>query len=479
MKHFFSPTLSCLTRWARRWLTGRGATWRVALLLWLSHVPYLWLYYPGCWGFPDTESSVNHYFGYADFTTWLCGGTAAHPLCNHHPIVYTYLYGGLMQLGARAGSVEAAVAAFLAVQAAVQAVLLAVGVVWMTRRLRTRATVVAVYALLPVFGMWSTLLLKDSVFALCTTALVLCLWRWARRMEGADTRRPWRLTVLTCGVLAAFMLSKNQCVYLVCLTALALPLLYGRRALLPAGVCVVWVAVYALFVGALPRMGVATSGPQEMLGTAFQQTARYVRYYPDEVRPEERAAIAAVLPYDSLAVLYDATNQDAVKFCYRRSATAAERRAYLRVWAAMGLRRPTCYAQSVWLGCRGYFVPTGRYTLFYPTHTYEAEHAALFPRRALWPSAPCGMAAWAGVPVVGWVVDMGFLIPLFVVCYVWAMWRRQRAVVLSFVPCALSVLVLVVSPVDGSFRYVMPIVWHLPLLCGAVCEARNRAQGRA
>ena len=64
---------------------------------------------------------------------------------------------------------------------------------------------------------------------------------------------------------------------------------------------------------------------------------------------------------------------------------------------------------------------------------------------------------------------MGFLIPLFVVCYVWAMWRRQRAVVLSFVPCALSVLVLVVSPVDGSFRYVMPIVWHLPLLCGAVC----------
>ena len=126
MKHFFSPTLSCLTRWARRWLTGRGATWRVALLLWLSHVPYLWLYYPGCWGFPDTESSVNHYFGYADFTTWLCGGTAAHPLCNHHPIVYTYLYGGLMQLGAWAGSVEAAVAAFLAVQAAVQAVLLAV-----------------------------------------------------------------------------------------------------------------------------------------------------------------------------------------------------------------------------------------------------------------------------------------------------------------------------------------------------------------
>ena len=120
MKHLFSPTLSCLTRWARRWLTGRGATWRVALLLWLSHVPYLWLYYPGCWGFPDTESSVNHYFGYADFTTWLCGGTAAHPLCNHHPIVYTYLYGGLMQLGAWAGSVEAAVAAFLAVQAAVQ-----------------------------------------------------------------------------------------------------------------------------------------------------------------------------------------------------------------------------------------------------------------------------------------------------------------------------------------------------------------------
>ena len=74
---------------------------------------------------------------------------------------------------------------------------------------------------------------------------------------------------------------------------------------------------FALFLHLLPTWGVALSGRQEKLGTLFQQTARFVRDYPEEVTDVERKTIDAVLPFDSLASAYQPALQDAVKFMYR------------------------------------------------------------------------------------------------------------------------------------------------------------------
>lgn len=52
---------------------------------------------------------------------------------------------------------------------------------------------------------------------------------------------------------------------------------------------------------------------------------------------------------------------------------------------------------------------------------------------------------------------------------VWA--SKQRIAVLALFPCLISVAVLVVSPANSIFRYVMPIVWHIPL---ALTFAVNR-----
>lgn len=67
------------------WLSGSHAVLRTTLFLWLCRLPFLVLYFPGSFAFPDTEGSVQHYFGYADLTTVLCGADPAHPLDNHHP----------------------------------------------------------------------------------------------------------------------------------------------------------------------------------------------------------------------------------------------------------------------------------------------------------------------------------------------------------------------------------------------------------
>ena len=55
-------------------------------------------------------------------------------------------------------------------------------------------------------------------------------------------------------------------------------------------------------------------GKQEILGTLFQQTAKYVIDHGEEVTKEEREAINVILDYDTLADRYSIFVQDPVKF---------------------------------------------------------------------------------------------------------------------------------------------------------------------
>lgn len=83
------------------------------------------------------------------------------------------------------------------------------------------------------------------------------------------------------------------------------------------------------------------------------------------------------------------------------------------------------------------------------------------------------MAQIIKIPIVGWPFDMGFLMPCFVLVMFYLMWRRQRIAVLALFPCLVSVAVLVISPANGIFRYVMPIVWHIPLALAFAMSKRR------
>ena len=446
--------------------------WTTVFLL-TTRMPFMLLYYPGCFAFPDTESCINHYYGLQDTISRLCGSDCARPLDNHHPIIYTFLYGWTIDLGNLIGSQNVAVFLFLLLQATLHSWPLAQIIVW-ARRHGAPRWLLPCYMLFPVFGMWSTLFLKDSFFSLCTSALTLCLLHWGEKLEeGTGQRTSLPLAIATFCSLCFFKLSKNQCVYIAVLLLIALPWLYGRKCRRLATVTAASIAVFSIFSINLPRMGVAQSGRQETIGTMLQQTACYARCHPKEISAEERAAIDAVIPFDSLAVCYRAEIQDPVKYRYRRLCSGKERARYYKVWAKMGLRHPECYAKAVWGCCSAYFYPSGKYPLFYPAHQWEATYPELFRLEPLLEKVPCGMAQIIKIPIVGWPFDMGFLMPCFVLVMFYLMWRRQRIAVLALFPCLVSVAVLVISPANGIFRYVMPIVWHIPLALAFAMSKRR------
>jgi hypothetical protein len=124
-----------------------------------------------------------------------------------------------------------------------------------------------------------------------------------------------------------------------------------------AVICVVVMCLVMPYI-VFPLLNVVPGGKQEALGTLFQQTARYVYDYPNDVTPEERAAIEAVIDYDELATSYEWDFQDSVKYRYNLDATLGDLAQYALVYGEMGLRHPDSYFGAVACLAGFYLAPT-------------------------------------------------------------------------------------------------------------------------
>ena len=102
------------------------------------------------------------------------------------------------------------------------------------------------------------------------------------------------------------VLTKKTGIYIVIPTMVVYAVVYRRvwwRSLVPAALSV------ALMWGVMPNvvfpaLDVVPGGRQEMLGTLFQQTARYVALHGVEMSASERRAIDDVLVVDTLNECY-------------------------------------------------------------------------------------------------------------------------------------------------------------------------------
>lgn len=84
----------------------------------------------------------------------------------------------------------------------------------------------------------------------------------------------------------------------------------------------------------------------EMLSIPFQQTARYVKEYPDEVSTKEKNAIENVLAYDKLSELYTPHVSDKVKRTHPLEVSDEEYKKYFEVWWSMLKKHPRIYLES-------------------------------------------------------------------------------------------------------------------------------------
>lgn len=442
----------------------------LVLLCWL---PYYLLFYPGM-GNPDTGMQIAWALHYpTDWLQYSAVRGAEIFATNHHPYFLTVLFGLFAKLGLALGDIRHGVALYCFLQLALTAAVMT-GVWFYLRRIGLRRAVVKAgvifTALFPLYPLYAICMLKDPAFSLACLVLTVLLFELVRTGGGALEQKRFCAALFFTALLV--MLTKNQGVYLAAAAAV-LALLFCRNRVRTAVSLVLPVLLFQ-FVWLqvlLPAWHVAPGGRQEAIGWMFQQTARYVTTFPQEVTEEEQAAIDGVLDYSALPEVYNPTIADPVKFTFRQDCTDEALSAYYRVWLQMFRRHPGIYVEALLHNVYGSFYVEHGSSLTYTG--FDNREIASYPELCIYPTPrvermqalmPGIMEFFQRLPGVGLLFSVGFYPWLVLLVFLDAMRKRQFSLLLPQSLSILSVGVLLLSPANGSFRYAMPFLYMLPFL---------------
>lgn len=442
----------------RRLLRKQYPAWSYALVILVCWLPYLFVVWPG---------TVSN-----DSITQLFEIYGVKALSNGNPLFQT----GLIALFAGIGqgifqSADAAVAMYVLVQGLLMAWLLGYSVCLMAKSGAPGWLVLfglLFFALVPVFPLFAWCIGKDTNFAMAVLWLMLIVWRIVSNNKAA------KLDVFALGfssVLCVLLRNAGVALVLVTLGALLGWSLYRRNQLWQGTLYAITSVLAALFImqaAILPWLSAGKSPETELLSAPLQQVARVVT---NETLPESfYADIDAVLPVDALQSAYNGELSDPVKDLWRSSATDAQKRTFFKAWFRLGLQQPTTYFSAFFHNSYGYVMP-GYVSAIKPTFLLGREGnttplAGRFdytvnPRaenmdaalKRLLTYAPFRILAAPGL--YGWIVLFAFTVVLM---------TRNWRMLLCMLPALLTLLGCLFSPVNGYFRYAMPVYFSAPLL---------------
>lgn len=319
------------------------------------------------------------------------------------------------------------------------------------------------FALSPFWGTYAQWFEKDLLYAEAATLQAVFLLEVLKK-KACSAKDGILLAFFS--VLASLLRDNGFYTIVPALALLAVWLKdkHRKRAVLTLSATILlYVGIKEGVYGAIP--GAGGQSFVDVFSIPFQQTARYVVYYGDELTEYEREVIDRVLSVDGIKN-YDPVISDPVKLYYR----GAELDEYVRVWWQMFLKRPGCYVSAFINKGYGYLAPVSQNIeawigLKYYSYNEELGIHHVFDLELS--------------QVLVWIWNLSQQLPLVkYLCtpglYTWIMlvlalllWKHQKfGALILFVPCMANVLVCLGSPLASAIRYELPTVAAVPLLIG-------------
>lgn len=325
-------------------------------------------------------------------------------------------------------------------------------------------------------------LITKDVFTACAL-LIFGISIWQLQKKGEDKRSYLLFTVS--GMCLALFRNDGKYIVLVSVLALLLFVKKRRKSIAVCGILVMFVTVM-LFEVLMPAFHITPASRREALSLPFQQTARYIRDYEEEVTQAEKETISKVIRYEALAEKYVPENGDFVKENFNEEASAAELSAYFKVWWGMLKKHPDVYLEAALNNYYNYFYPGEELA-----QAYTYEQSAVFMTYVNDALDEIGMSIhypqWSHKyqQMYETLRERVFELPVLSVfkssaLYVWALifWffylvkNKRTKLVLPAIPLFLSLGVALIASRNGEyFRYLYGIAFSLPVIM-ALGQAR-------
>jgi len=485
----------------------RRAFWKVFVLYLLCWLPYLVIFFPGI-SPGDTTRQIMMFF---HLPTRVAGRICTDGIdilySAHHPLFLTFVFGSFYWIGVKLGNVLIGQLLYTIIQMAVCSLVYTFAIqelYFYGVRKRILCLVFLWTALHPGVNIHHVSMFSDEVFSLIFIVVSLLLARIVYS-AGECLKKGSFCLYLFLGTLF-LSLSKKPGWYLAAVTLFVFALVYKRKELF-AVMALLILSFNVGFEGILyDRLNVSPSGIQEMLSVPFQQTARFMRDYPGNIPEEEYQVIDRVLRAEIIAKNYDPNRADNVKGQFRQGVTNPQLQAYFKVWLKEFFDAPSIYFASFFNGTYRYFdlKPGGVGWGFYDTYSVQRffdAYAGLADRyniteedykeivlespqnlRYARNSVKVLIRNLSQVPLFGSLLTIGFYFLLTFSAAVYLLYSRRAKEILILIPSFLLICVCLISPVNGSVRYALPVICTIPytlaILISPAAVAKARSHGR-
>lgn len=456
-----------------------GVSFCAILLCWL---PYLVVSYPGnmCY---DAWNQLSQFFGLRAFT-------------SHHPPTHTLYLGLFVQLGLNLGSANVglylSVLAQALIEAAVFARTLSLMEKWRNPKWLVWGSFLTVVAS-PYYTAYVSLALKDNLYA---AGVVLFVTEVACMLEEKrDYFSSWRHWLLLAASILLTLLFRNNGAYVLYPTAVVLLVYFWatwdkavrKKAVARAAACLLVPILLSNGIVAAETAvyHIEKNGIGEALSLPFQQTARYVKEYGDEVTEEEAAAIRAVLDYESLAERYDPRISDPVKATYKGEATVEDLLNYVSVWFKQFWKHPEVYFKAT--ANQNYYLlyPFAENLVVYDTTRIELgiagktqEFLGIQEVEGLQGAKTAVGGAYRALfslPVVSLLTHQAPYSLLLIALLVFSAYTKRGKWWLVALPLTLSAAIVILAPViQGHPRYAFPIIYAMPIAVAYYIRLKDR-----
>lgn len=446
----------------------RGLFLFSAVLIFLGSVPYLALYAPGLNIF-DTHDQLLQFFGYPSY---IGDGSA---LTDHHPVFLTVVYAAFMKLGLLFGDANIGQMVYSLVSMVILSVAWSFALCALyDEGLSKKACmwIAGFVALYPVYALYAFNMCKD-VSAAPFVLLYVCQMIKLHRSHGTAVKNGRFLFAL--GINAfILMLTRKPSMYALAFAAVFLLIAYrGVRLRLAAALLGSVALFYVGYNGLLlPALGVIPGETREMLSIPFQMTARYANTYPEDVTAEEMDAVSRVLDVNSFSS-YDPRLSDPVKDTSNPEMNGDDLSAYAKAWLKMGMRHPGVYLDA-WLNMiYGYFYPSNSNTIVCLTLNSPNQGGMNLTQDERLDDLRLEFHDFIyytlrRLPGAGMLFFVNTVTWAFLLLLVYAVLRGGIGAAVPWMFFFGTLGICMLSPKSGEIRYLMPILYALPIMLGTV-----------
>lgn len=439
-----------------------------AIIILICWLPYIISFYPGILS-PDPTNQIKSFFGiptrYIDGIDLIDKNVL---ITNDNPFLHTVLLGGSVKIGKLLGSDNLGIFIYSVIQITILLSALLYSIKYL-RKIKCPnlfiAITILIYALVPVFPLYAMSTVKDVIFGALIVMLVIKIFDFITYNNFKN--KDW---IYFCLLLLAICLSRNNGIYHV-LLSVPFILIFEKKARAPIILTlVVSISMYLAFVNiGLPMLHITEGNKREMFSIPFQQTARYVKYYSNDLTNEERIIIDKVLDIDTIVDRYQPVKADPVKNSFNAQATDEDFSKYLKLWAKLLLRHPNVYIEATANNIYGYFYPnTSKWYIYYKEYNERLNETGKFnyhyisDLRISRDILSAYGTSFPHIPVVGMFVNIGFVVWIYLFMLALLIKEKLYKHIVVIAPALSLILVCIASPANTYFRYALPFVFALP-----------------